>query len=252
MDMSIFFLLLAGILYYTNCFERKKKKSKTKEFTEKLINSRILFITNEWDNDELDGYLVDIDNEMTFINQYKKYDIKEEIDIIIDSHGGKISSSDAIMNILLMHEGIINIYVPIKAYSAGSMLALCADNLYLNHYSLLSPTDPQFEENDNNVPVKHYLKLIKNKSVHCCNDDIIMKYYESQMLYNDNISNLKRILEKNYEGSVKNKIIKNFGYGDHPHEKQFNLDQLDELGLEYLTPIPKQIQDIFDLYNEIN
>ena len=189
--MTIFFLLLASILYYI-CFFERKKKSKTKEFTEILQKNRILFITNEWDNDELDGYLVDSDNEMTFINQYKNYHIKEEIDIIIDSHGGKISSSDAIMNILLMHEGIINIYVPIKAYSAGSMLALCADNLYLNHYSLLSPTDPQFEENDGNVPVKHYLKLVKRKSLHCCNDDTIMKY-DSKMLYNDNISNLKRI-----------------------------------------------------------
>ena len=132
------------------------------------------------------------------------------------------------------------------------MLSLCADNLYLNHYSLLSPNDPQFVEDDINIPAKNYLKLIKNKSIHCCNDESIMKYYESKSLYDDNISNLKRILERNYQGSTKNKIIRHFGHGNHPHDKQFNLDQLDDIGLEYLSPIPREIQNIFDLYSEIN
>ena len=79
---------------------------------------------------------------------YSKFAIDDKLNIVLYCEGSNVSSSDAIINILLMHEGFINIYIPRYCYSGGSMVALCGDNIYMNNYSLLSPVDPQISFDD--------------------------------------------------------------------------------------------------------
>ena len=101
----VLFLILFAFYYflYDNLFN-KKEQNRINSFIQKIIDKKDNFITNDCLNDKLNRYLVDIDNENTFIEKYRQFDINEEIDIIIDCYGGKISSSDAIMNILLMQK----------------------------------------------------------------------------------------------------------------------------------------------------
>lgn len=223
-------------------FYKLYKKIKIKYFLKK---NNILYILSSEFIKYVHPQIIDIDRDDLFINWYSMIDINETLNIVINARGGSISSSDAIINILLLHEGEVNIYIPYFSYSAGSMIALCADNLYLNPYSLMSPVDPQIDYEKNQQPVKSYLKYARVKGIKSMNLSNALKYYECKSLYDDNIRNMKRILRNNYSKYKMEKIIKHFGRGIYPHEKQFNVDELEEMGLNFNVPVPEKYQDIF-------
>lgn len=216
------------------------------------INEKnILIITDISDDKRLEMLkynTIDINNEVDFMNIYSKFKINDILNIIVHSTGGDILSSDAIVNILHLHKGIINIYIPNIAYSAGSMIALCGDNIFMNNYSLMSPVDPQIDfSNDegNLLPVKSFLKIVRTKGLKKLNNDFILKYYECKSLYDDNIRHMKNILDNKYSIRIKKNIIKNFGHGIYPHERQFNIMDLKEMGIDIKTPVPSKILKLF-------
>ena len=81
-------------------------------FINKNNNNIIIISDNFWNNNKIKiKNIVDIDDEDSFINTYSLFDNNKELDIIIQSNGGLISSSDAIINILLTHNNKINVYI---------------------------------------------------------------------------------------------------------------------------------------------
>ena len=225
-----------------------------KYYFKKLIeDNNIIFIAdvNEENKVEKVKYnIVDINNEVEFMKVYSKFELNETLNIVLHCRGGDISSSDAIINILHLHNGIINIYIPMIAYSAASMIALCGDNIYMNNYALISPVDPQIdfgnEEEEVMGPVKSYIKIVNNKGVKNLDSKFLLKYYECKSLYEDNLRNMKKILLGKHSRSVVNNLVKNLGYGIYPHEKQFNIDDLNNLGLKINIPVPKNIMNIYN------
>ena len=75
------------------------------------------------------------------------------------------------------------------------MLALCGDNIYMNEYSLLSPVDPQVEYSKeiDQISVKSMIDLKEEVGLEKLSDQEILRYYDCQLLYDDNIRNLKKV-----------------------------------------------------------
>ena len=57
---------------------------------------------------------------------------------------------------------------------------------------------------------------------------------------------MKKILLRKHSRSVVNNLVKNLGYGIYPHEKQFNIDDLNDFGLKINIPVPKNIMNIYN------
>jgi hypothetical protein len=219
-------------------------------------NNNLIIISDNFWKDK--GYininnLVDIDDERYFLYIYSSIKKDMDLDIIIQSDGGLISSSDAIINILLMYKNKINIYILNSAYSAASMITLVGDNIYMKNYSLLSAVDPQIsDENINNgeyIPAKTYINIKKREKK--IDNDMMIKYYESELLYNDGIRNLRRMLFGKYKRYQINNIIDEFSSGKYPHFKQFNVNDLKKMGLNINLNIPENIEKIFEIYLKI-
>lgn len=240
------------ILFLVNNKKEKEKNKKSINNNEKInVNIDNLIIIS--DKNVKNKNIVDIDCENSFMNKYSEFDIEDDLDILLYCEGSNISSSDAIINILIMHKGTINIYIPRYCYSGGSMIALCGDNIFMNNYSLLSPVDPQIsfddqDEEENLTSCKYYLNLKKAKGLKSMSEKNALRYYECKHLYDDNLRNMDRILHNKYRINIVNKIKKNFGYGIYPHAKQFNIDELKEMGFNITNPVPYKIQKIFNAY----
>ena len=192
--------------------------------------------------------IIDIDQEIQFIRWYENVNINEDINIVINSTGGDISSSDAIINILSLHKGKINIYIPRIAYSAGTMIALCADQLYMNNYSLLSLVDPQIDIGEETYSVKSFLNLKRNNGIVNLSEDNQLMFYECKKLYDDNIRNMNKILKNKYSKRVIKKIIKEFGEAIYPHEKQFNINDIKDMEINVKSPVPFYYNNLIKKY----
>ena len=69
-----------------------------------------------------------------------------ELDVVIHTPGGHIESAFNIAKLLRTCAKKINIIVPYKSKSAGTLICLCADNLILDPISELGPLDTQIRE----------------------------------------------------------------------------------------------------------
>lgn len=78
--------------------------------------------------------------------------------VMLETTGGYIETVERIYSALRRHFQIVDFVIPNYAYSAGTVLALSGDEIYMDYYSVLGPIDPQVEdENGGLVPGLGYL-----------------------------------------------------------------------------------------------
>lgn len=77
---------------------------------------------------------------------------------MLETTGGYIETVERIYSVFRRHFQTVDFVIPNYAYSAGTVLALSGDEIYLDYYSVLGPIDPQVEdENGGLVPGLGYL-----------------------------------------------------------------------------------------------
>jgi hypothetical protein len=82
----------------------------------------------------------------------------DKLAVILETPGGYIETVERIVAVFRRHYSLVEFIVPNFAYSAGTVLALSGDEIYMDYYSVLGPIDPQFRtENGNQVPGMGYL-----------------------------------------------------------------------------------------------
>ena len=225
---------------------------------EKTNNTNIIFIVdNFWSEKEyslysfLNKYIIDINDELTFMKRFSEIRNSDNIDLIIHSTGGCVSSSDIITNILLQHKGYIKSFIPMFAFSAATHISLTANEIIMNKFSQLGPVDTQYdisetEKEEMYVGVNSIINIVKKKGLENVDDRYLLHYFEGLKYHEDSVRNLHRILDGKYSRRTVKKIISEFNNGNYPHSKPFNLYELKEIGLKINNNIPYKINDIFN------
>jgi len=86
---------------------------------------------------------------------------REHLVIILTTPGGDVETVERIVNTLRYHYSEISFLVPDYAYSAGTILCMSGDSVYMNYYSVLGPIDPQVQRSDGRlVPARGYLDKV--------------------------------------------------------------------------------------------
>jgi hypothetical protein len=65
--------------------------------------------------------------------------------MLITTGGGYIEVVQRIVDTIRHHYNHVNFVIPDSAYSAGTVLIMSGDNIYMNYYSRLGPIDPQVD-----------------------------------------------------------------------------------------------------------
>lgn len=71
---------------------------------------------------------------------------EETINVIIDSTGGSLDSAFKTALFLSKYAKVLNIYVPRKAKSAGTLIAVAAHNIFMSPFGELGPLDTQIRD----------------------------------------------------------------------------------------------------------
>jgi len=83
---------------------------------------------------------------------------RQKLAVILTTAGGYIEVVQRIVHTLHHHYDIVNFIVPNYAFSAGTVLVMSGNDIYMNYYSCLGPIDPQVEtESGQRVPALGYL-----------------------------------------------------------------------------------------------
>ncbi len=139
------------------------------EFIEEELNSRISVIETSLGADAISfvGSLMDgvddlLRKEVENIVAANGENRKNKLVFILTTSGGQIEPVRRIVETLRRYYEIVDFVIPNYAYSAGTILAMSGDAIYMDHYSRLGPIDPQVQNNSGHyVPAVGYLEKYK-------------------------------------------------------------------------------------------
>jgi ATP-dependent protease ClpP protease subunit len=212
--------------------------------------------TNFWDNinnNEL-YYGIDLCSALSIVRSFKnntsafktKYDTENnkienktnetykcDIVIFIDTCGGEIGAikmiCDAIKTFKKKFKGKCIVIIPEKAFSGGTIIALTADEIMMNEYSLISKINPQVM----NIPIKHFEQYNSNFI-----DRILYGIAKDANGTMNNIIN--EHIKPQYEKYIFDRIMKELLSSNSLHEQTYNKEDCEQLGLN-ITLIPDEV-----------
>lgn len=131
------------------------------QFIEMQLNSDLNSIERHFEADGIaiaGPMLVDVDglirNSIDSINNKKA-----ALVCILTTNGGYIEVVSRIVDVFRQHYDSVIFIVPDHAYSAGTILVMSGDEIFMDYYSRLGPIDPQIEQSDGKLlPALGYLE----------------------------------------------------------------------------------------------
>lgn len=75
----------------------------------------------------------------------------DKLFVFLTTPGGSLPPVQRMVDIFRHFYNEVNFIVPDYAYSAGTILCMSGDNIYMNYYSTLGPIDPQVQNKDGNL-----------------------------------------------------------------------------------------------------
>lgn len=79
----------------------------------------------------------------------------KELDVVLQTPGGDIDAAYLIIKLLKQKAHKVNVFVPLYAKSAGTLICLVADKLFLTDLSELGPLDTQIPEKQDGSPTTY-------------------------------------------------------------------------------------------------
>lgn len=82
----------------------------------------------------------------------------QKLVVLVETEGGFVETVERIVSVFRKHYETVDFIIPNFAYSAGTLLVLSGDEIYMDYYSVLGPIDPQYPGEDGKyVPGMGYL-----------------------------------------------------------------------------------------------
>ena len=176
--------------------------------------------------------VVEIEDEEDFIIKMSQIPKETPITMVIHSHGGSISASDAIVRVIVAR-GNFTMVVPIKAYSAATMISLAGEKLIMGPYALVSPYDPQLDIEQPNIEEATTFSTRVMMDLWNPNQDISKLHQrDSQIYHQENLETTQMMLEDKYEPAIIKKVQDELCSGNASHSKPYHRSDLEVLGLE--------------------
>jgi ClpP class serine protease len=183
-----------------------------------------------------------IEDTESVLLQIKRTDPKMPIDFVIHTPGGIALAAEMIAMALKQHDGKVTVHIPFYAMSGGSLIALAADEIRMEHFSVMGPLDPQID----GLPANSLASLLDRKPI---------ETMESQMVVMADISKMAVVEMKNFiiwllKGRMKAKQAKSLaeyltgGYLN--HDEPLSFEVLKGFGLPVELGVPDIVYDLFD------
>ncbi|MCX6833517.1 MAG: serine dehydrogenasease [candidate division Zixibacteria bacterium] len=73
---------------------------------------------------------------------------RKKLKFLVETYGGHMEPVRRIVDVLRYHYSVVDFVVPDFAFSAGTVLVMSGDAIYMDYYSVLGPIDPQIRQPD--------------------------------------------------------------------------------------------------------
>ena len=166
------------------------------------------------------------------------------IDLVLHTPGGLVLASEQIARAVAKHPAKVTVFVPHYAMSGGTMIALAADEIWMDDNAVLGPVDPQL----GNYPAASILRAVEQKDKNEVDDEtLILADIAAKAIdqVRDVVSDILR--PKVGEGRAR-ELAEKLTSGTWTHDFPLTCDMLQSFGLPIVCRMPRIVYELMELY----
>lgn len=169
--------------------------------------------------------------------------------IIIHTPGGLVLAAAQIALALKEHKAKTIAIIPHYAMSGGTLIALAADELWMDQNAVLGPVDPQLSDPRHGaIPAASLLKVVNEKGREKIKEEYLILADIAEKAVKQ-MENLVYSLMKDKLGEEKaREIAKVMVEGRWTHDYPITVEEAKKLGIPIKTEIPSEVYQLMELY----
>ena len=170
------------------------------------------------------------------------------IALILHTPGGLVLAAMQIAMALKRHSGRKIVIIPHYAMSGGTLIALAADEIWMDPNAVLGPLDPQLAiEPGVHVPAPSIIKAAKAKGDKASDKLLIMADIAEKALKEVQEVIIRLLRDKMPEDRAR-EIAKLLTEGRWTHDYPITAEEAKELGLPVKMEIPEEVYELMELF----
>jgi len=190
---------------------------------------------------------IDIDDSEAVIRAIRSTPPDKPIALVLHTPGGLVLAAAQIAMALKRHPGKKIVIVPHYAMSGGTLIALAADEIYMDPDAVLGPLDPQLQTQMGILPAPSLIKVAREKGDKA--SDQLLVYAD---IAEKSLREIQDLIVKLLEGKVPVEkaweIARELTEGKYTHDYPITAEKARELGLPVVTSIPPEVYALMELY----
>ena len=213
-----------------------EKKRKSKVIT--LIHRR-----EPWEEEDDEGAneVITIEDSEFVLLEIRKTPDETPIDLIVHTPGGLALAAEMIAIALKGQPAKTTVMVPFYAMSGGSLIALAADEIYMEPYAVLGPVDPQI----NGFPAAAYEALLKEKPLQAIQDEVVMLSHVARLSTGQVKNFVKWLIADRLPAEECESLAEFLSDGYITHDTPITLETVQGWGLPVQDGIPPEVFELF-------
>ncbi len=165
-----------------------------------------------------------------------------DLDIILHTPGGSALGAGQIVRALKAHKGRKTFFVPYEAFSAGTILALTGNEIFMSEIASLGPIDVQFGK----IPAVALASLLKHKRVRDMDDDALKLAVRADTAMRGYHKNAVALMKGNYSRLRAERIARTLNSGHLSHGFPLMYQEARMTGLHVRLGVPEEVFTIVD------
>lgn len=166
------------------------------------------------------------------------------IDLILHTPGGLVLASDQIAHAIRKHPAKVTVFVPHYAMSGGTLIALAADEIFMDPNAVLGPVDPQIGK----YPAASLIKVVRDKDINEIDDETLIMADVAQKAMNQVKEKMLILLMGRMEKEKAREITNQITEGRWTHDYPIGCEELRHMGVNACGELPREIYEVMDFF----
>ncbi|HEY8496843.1 MAG TPA: hypothetical protein VIK98_07440 [Limnochordales bacterium] len=215
---------------------------------QRIRGSRIITLIHRQESMSLLGLLtrryIDIEDSEQILRAIRNTPKDVPIDIILHTPGGLVLASEQIARALKKHPARTAVFIPHYAMSGGTMIALAADEIWMDENAVVGPIDPQL----GGYPAASILKVIEEKSKDQIDDETLIMADMARKAMQQVHDTVFDLLKDKFPEEKAKEIARTLTEGRWTHDYPITCEQLTAMGVPVRCDLPSLIYQLMELY----
>ncbi len=191
---------------------------------------------------------IDIEDSEAVLRAIRSTPPNKPIAMIIHTPGGLVLAASQIAEALKRHPAKKIVIVPHYAMSGGTLIALAADEIWMDQNAVLGPLDPQLMKGNLQLPAPSILKVVQQKGVQNVSDETLILADVAEKAIKQMQEIIVNLIKDKFGEEKAREIAVKLTSGEWTHDYPITAEKAKELGLPVKIGLPLEIYELMELY----